>query len=105
MSAQFLYLGSDGQMKGPLWLSQIRELFHSGRISRSTEVCDLQEKVWLPLEQFPEIVEDRETARDFLMSESSQQFRIGRSDTKRLVAWLVVLLFAYATYVLVNWNR
>ena len=28
-----------------------------------------------------------------------------KSDTTRLIVWFIVLLLAYATYVLVNWKE
>lgn len=101
MPPRYLYLDSSGNLQGPLWLSQMRELFALGRLTKRTEVCPNGQSDWGVLENFPEITSLELTLqRDFGTSVKTERQRY----EGRMWRWLVILLGLYAIYALISFR-
>lgn len=92
--ARYLYMNAEGNIQGPFWLSQMRELWKGGRINQRTEVCMEGTKRWEPVEFYPEIFE--EDARMPVLA----KLRRTKSDPGRLTLWLILLGLVFALWLM-----
>jgi hypothetical protein len=98
---RYLYLDASGKLQGPLWLSQMRDLYAVGRLSSRTEVCVQGDNQWAEIGRFPEITNSRmEAERDHLATKDDSQIAYER----RMWRWLLILLGAYCVYVVRSWK-
>lgn len=97
-AARYHYTNSEGTIHGPLWLSQMRDLWKGGKINMRTEVCMDGTKRWEQVEFFPEIYDEDARLPVFA------KLRRSKSDNGRLIAWLVVLLLGFAVYLMQRWG-
>jgi hypothetical protein len=101
VNQRYLYLDTSGSLQGPLWLSQMRELYAVGRLGARTEVCVQGDNQWDEIGRFPEITgATAEMEQQFAMGATTQQATYER----RLWRWLVLLLVLYAVYVVRSWK-
>lgn len=100
MNRRYLYLDSAGNLQGPCWLSQMRELYEFGRIHAKTEICDESERIWMLLSSFPEITLVREEMEVALNGQSSEQAKYER----RMWKWLGLLVALYAVYATIQFR-
>lgn len=96
--ARYRYMNQEGTVFGPFWLSQMRDLWKSGRINMRTEVCMEGTRRWEPLEFYPEIFE--EDAKMPVLA----KMRRAKSDPARLTVWLILLGLALAVGVMQWWG-
>ena len=88
-------------MRGPLWLSQMRQLFAVGRLSKRTQVCAEGENTWENLENFPEIVS---SARDLPDAMRAAPKSPTAGYERRLWGWLALLLTLYIVYAVIHFR-
>lgn len=101
MDQRYLYTNSAGELQGPFWLSQMRELFDVGKIHKRTEVCLDGENAWGPLTSFPEITLGRqEMERTILSNETAER----KAYEQRLWVWLGLLSCLYALYAVISFR-
>jgi hypothetical protein len=93
-AARYLYMNEDGNIHGPFWLSQMRDLWAKGKLRDSTEICMEGATKWDRIEFYPEIYESEARLPFF------SNMRKAKSDPGRLVAWLIVLLLGFAVYLM-----
>lgn len=96
--ARYLYTNAEGRICGPFWLSQMRDLWKSGRIDMGTEVCMEGSKRWEPVEFYPEIFESEARLPVFA------KMRRAKSDPVRLTLWLIVLGLGLVVWLLQRWG-
>ena len=101
MKIRYLYLDSSGNLQGPLWLSQMRELFSVGRVTKRTEVCPEGTQDWGVLENFPEITAAEAGLDQALASHGASP---KAAYERRMWLWLVALLVLYGVYAVVNYR-
>lgn len=88
-------------MRGPLWLSQMRNLFAVGRITKRTQVCAEGENSWENLENFPELISADQDLSDALQSNGSSP---PAGYERRLWGWLALLLTLYVVYAVIQFR-
>lgn len=96
---RYRYLDYDGNLQGPLWLSQMRELYHNGRLSKSTEITIEGSNEWEELQYHPEITAIHADLKDLPPVRSRPQ-----TNMRRLAVWMWGLLILYVVYVVINWR-
>ncbi len=101
MTQRYLYVDANGNLQGPLWLSQIRELYALGKLSSSTEIC-IQGEAWSMIHAFPEITSnEEELLQQQAATESPKQ---AATYERRMWYWLALLLGLYVVYVIRSWK-
>jgi GYF domain 2 len=93
-NARYLYMNGEGNVFGPFWLSQMRDLLKGGRIHLRTEVCMEGTKRWEPLEFYPEIYEDEARLPVFA------KLRRTKSDPAKLTILMMLLAFVFAIWLI-----
>ena len=88
-------------MRGPLWLSQMRQLFAVGRLSKRTQVCAEGENTWENLENFPEIVSSAHDLPDAMHAAPNSPTA---GYERRLWGWLALLLTLYIVYAVIHFR-
>ena len=101
MKVRYLYLDASGIMRGPLWLSQMRQLFALGRLSKRTQVCPEAENAWDTLENFPEIIASDQDLPDALQITGRS---LATGYERRMWRWLALLLTLYVVYAVINFR-
>lgn len=98
MKCRYLYLDSGGIPQGPVWLSQMRELYACGRIHAKTEICEERERIWSQLSSFPEITLVREEMEQAVNVNSNDRVAYER----RMWRWLGLLVTLYVVYAAIQ---
>ena len=98
MENRYYYLDRDGRVRGPVWLSVMRDLRRKGTVMMSTEVSLNGTDSWERMEFHPEIFE--EEARLPVLIQMAR----AKSNPMRLLVWTILLFLAYVTWVMVHWN-
>lgn len=98
MKNRFFYLDGKGEMQGPLWLSQMRDLYGVGRLSNQTEVCREGDGLWDGIHAFPEITVQETQMRGTMQDVDAAQ---RKAYERRLWIWLAGLIVLYAVYLIV----
>ena len=96
--ARYLYMNAEGNIIGPFWLSQMRDLWQKGRINSRTEVCMEGTRRWEPVEFYPEIFEDDARMPVFA------KLRRSKSNPVSLTIWMIVLGLVFAIYLIRRWG-
>lgn len=99
MENRYYYLDRDGRVHGPLWLSIMRERWRNGRLMMSTEISLNGADGWQRMEFHPEIFE--EEAR---LPGLKRLALAKKSKPVRLLLWTMLLLLAYAAWVVFHWD-
>ena len=101
MLQRYLYLDASGKLQGPLWLSQMRDLYAVGRVTSRTEICVQGDNQWAIIGNFPEITNSMgEIERQHVNGPDPQRAAYER----RMWRWLITLVLAYGAYVWYNWK-
>ena len=97
-TARYLYMNAEGNIHGPFWLSQMRDLWKSGRMNLRTEVCMVGTRRWEPVEFYPEIFEQDARLPVFA------KLRRTKSDPVRLTLWMIGLGLALVIWLMRYWE-
>jgi hypothetical protein len=98
MENRYFYIDGDGRVQGPFWLSVMRDLWNGGKLKMSTEISLSGTDGWQAIEFHPEIFEFQ--AR----MPALKRMAVAKSNPVRLLVWMVLLLLAYMTYVIIHWD-
>ncbi len=97
---KYYYLDNHGSVKGPVWLSVMRHLYHrEGRVNKSTEVSLDGTTDWHSLEHHPEITE-REASLPAL-----RRLATTPSRPSWLLVGMVILLLLVIIWQMIEYNR
>ena len=97
-AARYLYMNSEGNIFGPFWLSQMRDLWKNGKINMRTEVCMDGTRRWEPVEFYPEIFEEDARLPVFA------KLRRTKSDPAKLTLWIIVLALVFTVWLIRQWG-
>lgn len=101
MLQRYLYLDASGKLQGPLWLSQMRDLYAVGRVTSRTEICVQGDNQWAIVGNFPEITNSMvEIERLHITGPDPQR----PAYERRMWRWLILLVLSYGLYVWYNWK-